>query len=196
MDGGAPGQGRCPGLASVRAAAAQGGAGITGPAPVDRGHASRRPGPWPARVAKTVKGLFVALALVWPRSMTPTRSSRCSPSSGRRWPSRPANCMTPPSRRRSCDVAGAASRSARAPPGGSRPRSAAGRKFLHGPGIAVRIAEEDERAPREILNLADRHAPSGEFAAGRLDVGHGQLHAVHGAWRRVHDAGTQRDRAG
>jgi hypothetical protein len=46
----------------------------------------------------------------------------------------------------------------------------AGGQLLHGPAVAVRIAEEDERAPVELLDFADLDPTLNEFGACGLYV--------------------------
>ena len=46
----------------------------------------------------------------------------------------------------------------------------AGRQLLYGPAVAVRVAEEDERAPGELLDLTDLHAPLHELGTRGVDV--------------------------
>src|SRR5207253_10075452 len=66
--------------------------------------------------------------------------------------------------------------------GGGRPVARrAGRKLLHGPAVAGRVAEEDERAPGELLNLTDRRPASGKLRARGLRVGDHQLESLDGA---------------
>ena len=48
--------------------------------------------------------------------------------------------------------------------------SGAGRNMLHGPAVAVRVAEENELAPGEILHLADLHAALQQLSAGCVDI--------------------------
>ena len=47
---------------------------------------------------------------------------------------------------------------------------AARRQLLHGPAVAVRIAEEDERAPGELPDLADLDPPRDELGTRGMDV--------------------------
>jgi hypothetical protein len=49
--------------------------------------------------------------------------------------------------------------------------------LLHGPAVAVRIAEKHEQAPGEILDLADVHPPLHELGTGGFYVGDNQLNA-------------------
>src|SRR4029077_15063902 len=65
--------------------------------------------------------------------------------------------------------------------------SGARRNRLHRPAVAVGIAEEDELAPRELLDLADLHTPRGQFVVCGLDVADDHLHTLHGAWRSLCD---------
>jgi hypothetical protein len=46
----------------------------------------------------------------------------------------------------------------------------AGGQLLHGPAVAVRIAEEDERVPVELLDVADLDATLTEFGACDLYI--------------------------
>src|SRR5438552_3028090 len=51
-------------------------------------------------------------------------------------------------------------------------------KLLHGPGVAVRIAEVDERAPGLHVHLTHVHAAPGELRPGFPDVGDHELQAL------------------
>jgi hypothetical protein len=53
-----------------------------------------------------------------------------------------------------------------------------GKDLLHGPAVAVRIAEKHEQAPGEILDLADVQPPLHELGTGSLYVGDNQLNAL------------------
>src|SRR5258707_3309573 len=55
--------------------------------------------------------------------------------------------------------------------------SGAGRDLLNGPAVAVRVGEEDERAPRELLDLAHLDTTPDQIVAGGFDVGDDQLQA-------------------
>jgi hypothetical protein len=48
--------------------------------------------------------------------------------------------------------------------------ASARRYLLHGPAVPVRVAEEDERAPVELLDLADLDPTLNEFGARGLYV--------------------------
>src|SRR4029077_20276739 len=68
--------------------------------------------------------------------------------------------------------------------------SGARRYLLHSPAVTVGIAEENERAPRVVLNLADLDAPAGKLLPCLVDVGDDNLQPLHGTGHRVHDAGA------
>ncbi len=51
--------------------------------------------------------------------------------------------------------------------------------LLHGPSVAVRVAEEDEPAPRVFPDFADLYAPLNELGTRRVDLGHDELQALH-----------------
>src|SRR5256884_538113 len=68
--------------------------------------------------------------------------------------------------------------------------------LLHGPAVAVRVAEVDEAAPGELLDLADVHSPLLQLVVGRLGVRDDDLESRDGAGRRVGEALAQRDGAG
>ena len=57
--------------------------------------------------------------------------------------------------------------------------------LLHGPAIAVRIAEEDERAPVELLHLADIRPSLGELRTRCVYVRDDQLHTLDRARLRL-----------
>src|SRR5215469_3231038 len=99
---------------------------------------------------------------------------------------------------RSAGVAGPMTTSAAAmpPPALPSPRLAAGGYLLHGPAVAVRVGEEDERPPGKLLDFAHLHAPRGQLVAGLADVGDHQLQALDRAGRRVHEPPAHGDRAG
>ena len=54
----------------------------------------------------------------------------------------------------------------------------AGRQLLDRPGVAVRILEEHEPAPVELLDLADLERALEQLGAGGVGVGHDQLEAL------------------
>src|SRR4051812_18606289 len=68
--------------------------------------------------------------------------------------------------------------------------------LLHRPAVAVRVAEEDEPSPREVLDVADLHPAAGELRSRGLNVVDDELQALRGARRRVDEALPDRDRAG
>src|SRR5207244_8724084 len=78
----------------------------------------------------------------------------------------------------------------------SGPISKSPHDFLHGPAVAVGIAEEYEAAPGEVLDLAHLHAAAGELRARLLNVGDHQLQASVRAGRLRRDALADGDRAG
>jgi hypothetical protein len=67
--------------------------------------------------------------------------------------------------------------------------------LLQRPGIAVGVAEGDERAPRLNVNIAGLHAMRNEFPAGGLDIGDDALHTFLRAGRHLGDPGAQHDGA-
>src|SRR5687768_3000111 len=72
---------------------------------------------------------------------------------------------------------------------------AARRELLHGPAVAVRVREEDERAPVEVLDLADLDTAPGELGVRRFDVVDDQLQSLGGPGLRVAtESGADRDR--
>jgi len=71
--------------------------------------------------------------------------------------------------------------------------SAARRQLLHRPFVAVWIAEVDERAPGERLDLADIQSALQELGARCLNVRHDELH-LSAAGRRIGDADAEHDR--
>ena len=87
----------------------------------------------------------------------------------------------PPSRHSSADGSG---------------RSGGPLDLLDRPAVAVWIGEEDEPAPREVLDLAGVDAPAGKLVAGGDDVGDHELHPDDGAGCRIGDPGPDRDRTG
>ena len=52
------------------------------------------------------------------------------------------------------------------------------RHLLQRPGVAVRVAEGDKRAPRICLHVAGWHAARDELLPGGLDIGDDDLHAL------------------
>src|SRR5918997_7172254 len=78
----------------------------------------------------------------------------------------------------------------------TRSRLIASGNLLHGPAVAVRIAEEDERAPDEVLNLGDFHSPLEELRARGVYVRDDHLHTLDGAGLRLRDPRPYCDRAG
>jgi hypothetical protein len=69
--------------------------------------------------------------------------------------------------------------------------------LLHGPAVAVGIAEEHERSPREVLDVADIHGAAGELLARaastssttsvpRTDPGAAAMNFGRGGGPRVH----------
>src|ERR671920_2126990 len=69
-------------------------------------------------------------------------------------------------------------------------------QLLYGPAVAVRIAEEDERAPVEVLHLAYLDPALDQLGTRGPDVRDDELQALDRARRRVDDPGSQGDRAG
>src|ERR671924_1955189 len=57
-------------------------------------------------------------------------------------------------------------------------QSGARRELLDGPAVAVRIGEEDEATPREVLDLTGLDAAAAQLATRRLDVLHHELEAL------------------
>src|SRR6266568_4670271 len=76
------------------------------------------------------------------------------------------------------------------------PVSGPGRELLHRPAVAVRVAEEHERAPVEDLDIAHVDAAAGQLRAGRIDVGDDELEPFDGAGRHRAEPGADRDRCG
>src|SRR5579862_6899449 len=70
-----------------------------------------------------------------------------------------------------------------------------GRQLLQGPGVAVGVAEGDERAPRLLVDVAGLHAVREELLPGRLGVGHHALHALLRPRRHRSDPGAEDDGA-
>src|SRR5437867_3045214 len=68
--------------------------------------------------------------------------------------------------------------------------------LLHGPTVAVRIAEEDERSPIEFLDLTDIDSTLDELFTGGVDVRNHQLKPLDGAGRHPAQPGPQGDRTG
>src|SRR5688572_832675 len=69
--------------------------------------------------------------------------------------------------------------------------------LLYGPAVAVRIVEEDERAPVELLDLADLDPSFDELRMCRMDVRDHELKTLGGARPHVATkAGPKGDRAG
>ena len=67
---------------------------------------------------------------------------------------------------------------------GFKARLVAGRDLLYGPAVAVGVAEEDERAPVELLDLADIYPPLHELLPRCRHVRDDNLQALHRArWR-------------
>src|SRR5712691_4174330 len=61
--------------------------------------------------------------------------------------------------------------------------------LLHGPAVAVRVVEEDERAPVKLLDLTDVDPASDELRTRRVYVRDHQLQALDGARRHVPEPG-------
>src|SRR5204862_843187 len=68
-------------------------------------------------------------------------------------------------------------------------------ELLHRPAVAVGVAEEDERPPGEVLDLAHLDPARDELGARSVDVRHDQLQALHRPGRDAHDAVAEGDRA-
>jgi hypothetical protein len=60
--------------------------------------------------------------------------------------------------------------------------------LLDRPAVAVRVAKEHERAPREVLDLADVDAAARELGVRGLDVGDHELESLNGPRGRIGDA--------
>lgn len=82
------------------------------------------------------------------------------------------------------------------PPGFGSGFSGAGSNLLEGPAIAVGVAEEDERAPRHVLNVADLDSTLLQLRVHRLDIGHDHLQPFERSGRHRGQAGADGDRAG
>jgi hypothetical protein len=61
------------------------------------------------------------------------------------------------------------------------------KNLLHRPAVAVRIAEKDEQATGEVLDLAYVHPPFHELGTSGLYVRDDQLNALEGTRLRPHD---------
>ena len=61
----------------------------------------------------------------------------------------------------------------------------AGGNLLHSPAVAVRIAGEDERAPGELLDIANLHPPLDELPTRSVYVRDDHLHTLDGARLRL-----------
>src|SRR5439155_26098861 len=72
---------------------------------------------------------------------------------------------------------------------------AAGGNLLHGPPVPVWIAEEDERAPVEMLDLAHVHPACGELFPRGADVLDDELQTLDGARLHGSETGAEGDRA-
>src|SRR3954454_17962410 len=70
------------------------------------------------------------------------------------------------------------------------------RQLLHRPAVAIGIAEEHERAPREFLHVADLDASLDEMSASLLDVRYHKLQAAYRSRRGIGDAFAHGNRAG
>src|SRR3954452_24906442 len=77
----------------------------------------------------------------------------------------------------------------------SRRLSAARRKLLARPTVPVRVREEDERAPGEVLHLADVEAARRELGPRLVHVGDHELETAYRARLGVGDPRSDRDRA-
>lgn len=73
--------------------------------------------------------------------------------------------------------------------------SIAGGDLLHRPAVPVGITEEDERSPRELLDLADLHAALAQRRMGDADIGDDELQSLYRAGCGVRDSLSERDRA-
>ena len=60
-------------------------------------------------------------------------------------------------------------------------------QLLHGPAVPVRVAEEDERTPVELLDLADLHPALGKLFTRGVYVRDDQLKALYGTRLRLRD---------
>jgi hypothetical protein len=65
--------------------------------------------------------------------------------------------------------------------------------LLQRPGVAVRVAERDERAPRLNVNVAGVYAALDELPPGGLDIRNNDLHTFLGTRRHFGDAGAHHD---
>src|SRR6266566_4025187 len=73
-----------------------------------------------------------------------------------------------------------------------RPRG----QLLERPGVAVRVAEGYERAPRLIVDVAGLHAMREQILPGGLDIRDDHLHTLLRAWRHLGDPRPHDHRAG
>jgi len=81
-------------------------------------------------------------------------------------------------------------------PLGARPRLGGARlDLLHGPAVAVWVAEVDEAAPGEVLDLGDVDAPRGELLAGGGDLLDDELQRLQRAGLGLGQSLPDRDRA-
>ena len=81
-------------------------------------------------------------------------------------------------------------------PPGARPRlGGAGLDLLHGPAVAVRVAEEHERAPRHVVDVRHLDAVALQVGVGRLDVLHDELQRLQRAGLGLGQPLPDRDRA-
>src|SRR5439155_11038839 len=69
------------------------------------------------------------------------------------------------------------------------------RDLLHGPAVPVRVGEEHERAPVELLDLADLDSALDELGPGGMDVRHDELEALDRTWLHLAQPGPEGDRA-
>ena len=70
-----------------------------------------------------------------------------------------------------------------------------GRQLLQRPGVTVRVAEEDERAPRLDVDVAGLHTARDQLLPCGRGIGHDHLHALVRPRRHLGDPGAQHDRA-
>src|SRR5918999_6321643 len=133
----------------------------------------------------------------WTRE-TPARTPASSPTRARRGSGPPIRGPPGTGWRRSRrsttrpTCSGSTRTSRRAP---SNPRSGPGGELLDGPAVAVGIAEEDERTPRELLDVPDLDPALDQFGPCGVDVRDNQLKALHGARLHLAEPGPQGDRA-
>src|SRR5918994_942452 len=67
--------------------------------------------------------------------------------------------------------------------------------LLDCPAVPIRVLEEDELAPIELLDLGNVHSPLDELCARRVNVGDDHLEALQGTGLHCHDSSPHCNRA-